>query len=134
MPGIIAAGTKTAVSVSAMPISAPPTSSIVLCAASWGSAPPSISRCTFSTTTIASSTTMPIASTSPNSDRLLSEKPAARITANVPTSETGIASSGMIVARHVCRNTITTIETMMSASNKVCCTALIASWMKSVVS
>jgi hypothetical protein len=30
-------------------------------------------RSTFSTTTIASSTTMPIASTSPNSDRLLRE-------------------------------------------------------------
>ena len=34
-------------------------------------------RSTFSTTTIASSTTMPIASTRPNSDRLLSEKPKA---------------------------------------------------------
>ena len=36
------------------------------------------SRSTFSTTTIASSTTMPIASTSPNSDRLFSEKPEQR--------------------------------------------------------
>ncbi len=32
-------------------------------------------RSTFSTTTMASSTTMPTASTSPNSDRLFSEKP-----------------------------------------------------------
>ena len=59
---------------------------------------------TFSTTTMASSTTMPIASTSPNSVRLLSEKPKASITANVPTIDTGTATSGMIEARQVCRN------------------------------
>ena len=53
-------------------------------------------RSTFSTTTIASSTTMPIASTRPNSDRLLSEKPNRLITKKVPTSETGIATIGMI--------------------------------------
>ena len=37
-------------------------------------------RSTFSTTTIASSTTMPIASTRPNSDSVLIEKPNASIT------------------------------------------------------
>ena len=37
--------------------------------------PSSMCRSTFSTTTIASSTTMPIASTRPNSDSVLSEKP-----------------------------------------------------------
>ena len=41
-------------------------------------------RSTFSTTTIASSTTMPIASTRPKSDSMLSEKPNAAIAANVP--------------------------------------------------
>ena len=55
-------------------------------------------RSTFSTTTIASSTTMPMASTSPNSDRLLSEYPAIASTAKVPTSEIGIARTGMIEA------------------------------------
>ena len=49
-------------------------------------------RSTFSTTTIASSTTMPMASTSPNSDRLLSEKPNMLMTKKVPISEIGIAS------------------------------------------
>src|SRR5919205_305418 len=58
-------------------------------------------RSTFSTTTIASSTTIPIASTSPNSERVLIEKPLASITANVPTIEIGTAASGMIDARHV---------------------------------
>ncbi len=43
-------------------------------------------RSTFSTTTIASSTTMPTANTSPNSDRLLREMPSRRRMANVPIS------------------------------------------------
>ncbi len=68
-----AVGMNTAHKVSAMAISAPPTSSIVANAASCGLRPLRSSRSTFSTTTIASSTTMPIASTRPNSDRLLSE-------------------------------------------------------------
>ncbi len=42
-------------------------------AASCGAAPRSSQRSTFSTTTIASSTTIPMASTSPKSDRLFSE-------------------------------------------------------------
>ena len=58
-----------------MAITGPVTSSIALRLASRGDRPVAISRSTFSTTTIASSTTMPIASTSPNSERLLSEKP-----------------------------------------------------------
>ena len=53
-------------------------------------------RSTFSTTTIASSTTMPTASTRPNSDRLFSDMPSAARTVNVPTSETGIATTGMM--------------------------------------
>ncbi len=76
-------------------------------------------RSTFSTTTMASSTTMPIASTSPNSDRVLIEKPNASITAKVPTTETGTASSGMIEARQLCRNTITTSATSTTASSRV---------------
>ena len=44
---------------------------MLLIAASRGARPAAMLRSTFSTTTMASSTTMPIASTSPNSDRLL---------------------------------------------------------------
>ena len=67
---------------------------------------------------------MPIASTSPNSDRLLSENPRAAITANVPMSETGIARIGMIEARHDCRNAMTTMTTSSAASKIVWMTAL----------
>ena len=49
---------------------------------------------------IASSTTRPIARTSPQSVSVLIEKPKAAIIAKVATSETGIASIGMIVARN----------------------------------
>ena len=80
-------------------------------------------RSTFSTTTMASSTTMPMARTSPNSDRLLSVKPNAAMNRNVPISETGMATSGMIAARQVCRNTITTSTTSTMASAIVSITA-----------
>ena len=71
--------------------------------ASRGDMPSSMWCSTASTTTIASSTTRPIASTRPNSDRVLIEKPSNGNTANVATSETGTARSGIKVARHPCR-------------------------------
>ncbi len=80
-------------------------------------------RSTFSTTTMASSTTIPIASTSPNSDSALIEKPNISISPNVPMMDTGTASSGMIDARQVCRNRITTSTTSATASSSVCVTA-----------
>ena len=79
-------------------------------------------RSTFSTTTMASSTTMPMESTRPNSDSVFSEKPNMCITANVPTSETGTAISGMIDARQDCRNSTTTITTRRMASSSVTAT------------
>ena len=68
---------------------------------------------------------MPIDRTSPNSDSVLSEKPAASITAKVPTSDTGTATSGMIDALQVCRKIITTMTTSRIASNSVVITARI---------
>ncbi len=97
----------------------PLTSSIALYEASLGESPASILRSTFSTTTIASSTTMPMASTSPNSDSVLIEKPNPSRIANVPTIEIGTATSGMIEARQVCRNSTTTNTTRRIASNRV---------------
>ena len=84
MPDRKAEGTNTAHSVSAMETSAPPTSSIVRWAASFGFMPAAMLRSTFSTTTIASSTTMPTASTRPNSDRLFSDIPSASRMVKVP--------------------------------------------------
>jgi len=51
-------------------------------------------RCTPSTTTTASSTTKPMASTNPNIESVLIEKPNSGKKTNVPTSETGTASNG----------------------------------------
>ena len=61
-------------------------------------------RSTFSTTTIASSTTMPMASTSPNSVSRLIEKPSASMPVNVAISAITIATLQMIVVRKLCRN------------------------------
>jgi hypothetical protein len=44
--------------------------------------------------------------------------------ANVPTSETGTAASGMMEARQVCRNRMTTMTTSRMASKSVVTTAL----------
>ena len=69
-----AMGRNTAVSTSTMPTRAPVISSIDLRAASLGESPSSaISRSTFSTTTMASSTRRPMASTMANMVRVLIE-------------------------------------------------------------
>ncbi len=60
------------------------------------------------------------------------EKPQASITAKVPTIDTGTASSGMIEARQVCRNRITTSTTSAIASSSVWTTASIESRTKLV--
>ena len=132
MPLTKAAGMNTAASTRAMATSAPDTSFMVRWAASRGAIPLRKCRSTFSTTTMASSTTMPIASTSPNSERLFSENPAAARTAKVPISETGMAMIGMSDARHVCRNSTTTMMTRAMASKIVTITASIDSAMNSV--
>ena len=72
---------------------------MALMVASRGFRPASMWCSTASTTTIASSTTMPIASTSPKSVRLLSENPIAAMTAKVPMMATGTAISGMSADR-----------------------------------
>ena len=60
-------------------------------------------RSTFSTTTIASSTTMPMASTRPKSVSRLIEKPSASMNGKVPSSATTTAIEQMRVARKLCR-------------------------------
>ncbi len=122
-----AVGTNTAPSTSAMAMIGPDTSSIARLVASSGGWPSSMCRSAFSTTTMASSTTMPMASTRPKSDSVLSEKPRPSMIAKVPISDTGTATSGMIDARQVCRNTTTTMTTSRMASSRVCATALIDS-------
>ncbi len=75
---------------------------------------------------------MPIASTRPNSDSVLNEMPTRPMTRKQPTSDTGMATTGMIAARQVCRNRITTQTTSTIASNSVRTTSSIDCWMNSV--
>lgn len=77
-PDIKAIGTKTAEITTATPMSAPVIWRMDLKAASLGESFSSrMRRSTFSTTIMASSTSSPIASTMPNSVRVLMENPAA---------------------------------------------------------
>ena len=62
---------------------------------------------------------MPIASTRPNNVSVLIENPSAANAANVPTSDTGTASIGINVARHVCKNRKTTNITSRNAMPSV---------------
>ena len=110
-----------------MAMMGPVTSDMAFKVASRGDSPASILRSTFSTTTMASSTTMPMASTRPNSDKLFKEKPIAAMAPKVPINETGTAKSGMMEARQLCRKTTTTSTTKIIASSKVCRTARIDS-------
>src|SRR6185437_10278111 len=91
-------------------------------------------RSTFSITTMASSTTIPMASTRPNSVSRLMEKPSRRMPKNAPTMDTGTATNGMSVARQLWRNTNTTSVTRNSASTSVSTTSLIDWVMNGVVS
>ena len=67
--------------------------------ASSGGSPASSRRWMFSSTTMASSTTRPTASTSASRVRMLIEKPSAASAMNDAITDTGIATAGMIVAR-----------------------------------
>ena len=72
----------------------------------------------FSMTTIASSTTSPVASVSPKSVSVLIENPSTFIKTNVPSSETGIVSDGISVVRQSCRKRKMTSTTSAIAINE----------------
>ena len=74
---------------------------------------------------MASSTTSPIASTRASSVSRLMEKPIAAIIANVPTSDSGIVTSGTSTDRHDPRNANTTSATITSDSASVTTTSRI---------
>ena len=75
---------------------------------------------------------MPMASTKPNSDSVLKVMPTRLMMKNVPISDTGIARIGMMAARQVWRNRMTTRTTSTIASASVRITASIENWMNSV--
>ena len=88
----------------------------------------------FSITTIASSTTRPVASVMPNSVRVLIEKPNSLTNAKVPISETGMVIAGISVVRQFCRNRNMTTTTSATASSRVVTTSRIDSETTRVVS
>ena len=104
LPGMNEIGRNTAISTSVVATTAKPISRLPSTAASSGGSPSSIRRTMFSSTTIASSTTRPIASTAPSSVSTLIEKPAITITMLAAMIETGIVTAGISVARTVPRN------------------------------
>ncbi|OPZ76262.1 MAG: hypothetical protein BWY78_01425 [Alphaproteobacteria bacterium ADurb.Bin438] len=105
MPLTKATGTKTDNKTKVIAITGAVISSIAFKVASFGGNPSSsMTLSTFSTTTIASSTTILIANTSASKDTVFAENPNANIKAKVPTSDTGIASIGIKVVLHFPKN------------------------------
>src|SRR5277367_160323 len=105
-----------------------------LVASRGGSLRLSMISVTASTTTIASSTTRPMASTNANSVRVLSENPSATNALKAPMSETGTATMGISVARQLSRKTNTTSSTSTTAISSVTTTSCKDSATNSVVS
>ena len=113
-------GRNTADRTSAIPTSAPLIWPMLFSVAATGSRPSSrITRSTFSTTTMASSTKSPMARTMANMVRVLIEYPSAASMAKVPSSTTGIAMIGISVARQFCKNSKMTRNTSAMASSSV---------------
>ena len=136
MPGMKAVGMKTDSSTRVMAMIGPVTCSIAFSVAWAGVRCGSCSRIcsTASTTTMASSTTMPMARTSARSEMVLAEKPSASMMAKVPTSATGTATMGMIVARRLPRKISTTRATRTKASISVWITLSMVASTNTVVS
>ena len=124
---------NTAASTEVMATIAPVIWRIALRVASFGPRCSSrMMRSTASTTTMASSTTMPIASTIANNDNWLMEKPTVYMPTSVPSSAEGTTSVGMSVARKLCRNTSITRNTSATASQSVISTSWIATRMNGI--
>ena len=79
----------------------------------------------FSTTTIASSTTSPIASTIASSVNRLKLKPAISIKLQTPISESGMVTTGISTERNEARKRKITTTTIMTASASVFSTSSI---------
>ncbi|CFM09125.1 Uncharacterised protein [Bordetella pertussis] len=93
-----ASGRNTVTSTSVMPTMAPLICGMAFLVASFGDRPSlAMIRSTFSTTTMASSTRIPMASTMANMVSTLIEKPSASITTNAPSMATGTTRAGIRV-------------------------------------
>ena len=79
----------------------------------------------FSTTTMASSTTKPIASTIASNVRRLKVNPIISMRVQTPTSDSGMVTTGMITDRNDARNRKITTTTIRTASPRVFSTSSI---------
>ncbi|MCY1411840.1 hypothetical protein D9M71_272350 [compost metagenome] len=128
-------GISTAISEKVREIRVKPICFAPLSAALSGVSPSSRWRAMFSSMTMASSTTKPVAMVRAISVRLLMEKPARYITAKVPTRDSGTAMEGMMVALIRRRNRKVTITTRAMARNSSWRTSVMAArmvWVRSV--
>src|SRR6516162_9556881 len=119
IPPISRSGMKTATKEMLIDSTVNPISAAPLNVASTTPMPCSMYLVMFSNTTIASSTTKPVEMASAISDKLSRLYPSRYITPNVPTSESGTAMLGMIVARTVRRKTNTTRMTSTTEISSV---------------
>ena len=93
-----------------------------------------ISTFTASMTTMASSTTIPIAITRAKSEIILSVMLNANIAMKLPNRDTGTAIIGMTADLQSPKNMNTTMATRMKASNSVCITFSILASRKRLIS
>ena len=98
------------------------------------SIPASMWRLVFSSTTIASSTTKPVATVSAIRLRLFRLKPSKYMTENVPSSDTTVAAAGMKVARALRKKALTTSTTSAMEIKSVISTSLSDARMEFVLS
>ena len=112
-------GMKTAMSEKLIETTVKPTSAALVSAACIGAMPSSMWRVAFSSTTMASSTTKPVATMSAISERLFRLKPARYMKPKVAMIDTGTAAAGMSVARTRRRNAKTTRMTSPTAMMRV---------------
>ena len=129
-----ASGANTDASVSVIAMTAKAISREPCIAAFLRGMPASMWRKMFSSTTIASSTTSPIASTIASSVSVLIVKPNRYISPNAPISDTGMVMIGMIVARRLRRKKKITSTTSTIASTMVVNTDAIERSMNTEVS
>src|SRR5438552_13229635 len=125
VPGKKDTGTNTEMSTREVATTALETSAIAAevaaCGLVWSA---SMCRWAFSMTTIASSTTSPVARVIPKRVSEFIEKSKSLMNANVPISETGIVTAGIIVARQSSKKRKITMMTMRIASSSVVTTSL----------
>ena len=111
-------GTKTAISVTVVAITAKNTCRVPITAAARGAIPSARRDWMFSVTTMASSTTRPVASTIASSVMRFTEKPSSQTAANDPISAMGIVTAGISVAPMRPKKTQMTMTTMTRATTR----------------